>query len=105
MVPESVRIVVVVGHKAELVRESLSHHGDVDFALQAEQMGTGHAVMVCEEALRDHDGAVMILAGDTPLLEASSLEALLQSQSAHSARLRDRNGRHAGQRRTGPSRP
>jgi bifunctional UDP-N-acetylglucosamine pyrophosphorylase/glucosamine-1-phosphate N-acetyltransferase len=71
------RLIVVVGHKAELVREQLARHPDVEFALQAEQKGTGHAVMVCGEQLADHDGPVLVLAGDTPLLRGESLAALL----------------------------
>lgn len=71
------RLVVVVGHKAEFVRESLANHRDVEFALQAEQKGTGHAVMMCAEQLADHDGPVLVLAGDTPLLQGDSLAALL----------------------------
>lgn len=75
------RMVVVVGHKADLVRKSLAHHADVTFAEQTEQKGTGHAVMMCEEALTGHSGSVLILAGDTPLLQGSSLKALLDAQS------------------------
>lgn len=71
------RLVVVVGHKAELVRDALSRHPDVSFALQAEQKGTGHAVMVCAEQLANHDGPVLVLAGDTPLLRGESLAGLL----------------------------
>ena len=79
------RIVVVVGYQADQVRDALSEHPDVEFALQAEQHGTGHAVMVCEEQLKRHDGPVLILAGDTPLLRAESLSALLQEQREHDA--------------------
>ena len=71
------RLVVVVGHKAEFVRESLAAHHDAEFALQSEQKGTGHAVMMCAEQLADHDGPVLVLAGDTPLLRGESLAALL----------------------------
>lgn len=71
------RLVVVVGYQAELVRDGLSRHRDVEFALQAEQKGTGHAVQMCAEQLADHDGPVLILAGDTPLLRGESLAALL----------------------------
>jgi len=71
------RLVVVVGHKAEFVRESLAVHRDVEFALQSEQKGTGHAVIMCAEQLADHDGPVLVLAGDTPLLKGDSLAALL----------------------------
>lgn len=71
------RLVVVVGYQAELVRGGLSRHRDVEFALQSEQKGTGHAVQMCAEQLANHDGPVLILAGDTPLLRGESLAALL----------------------------
>ena len=71
------RIVAVIGHQADLVRQALAGHGDVEFALQTEQKGTGHAVMKCAEALSGHDGPVLVLAGDTPLLRSESLTGLL----------------------------
>ena len=71
------RIVVIVGHAADQVREALSGQADVEFALQADQQGTGHAVMMCRDALRSHDGAVMILTGDAPLMRSSSFAGLL----------------------------
>ena len=74
------RIVAVVGHRAELVREQLSRHGDVEYALQSEQHGTGHAVMMCRDQLASHRGSVLVLAGDTPLLKSESLAALLKTQ-------------------------
>ncbi len=79
------RIIVVVGHKADLVRTAVSHHPDVVFAEQTEQKGTGHAVMMCEKHLVDHQGSVLILAGDTPLLQGASLKALLNAQVEHKA--------------------
>ncbi|MEK6259272.1 MAG: NTP transferase domain-containing protein [Planctomycetota bacterium] len=74
------RIVAVVGHRAELVRAQLSPHKDVEFALQNEQKGTGHAVMMCRDQLASHCGSVLVLAGDTPLLKSESLAALLKTQ-------------------------
>jgi len=71
------RTVVVVGHQAERVRATLSHHDGLEFALQKEQHGTGHAVMMCKPHLEGHNGPVLILAGDTPLLQAESLTGLL----------------------------
>lgn len=79
------RIVVVVGHQADVVQAALRHHPDVEFALQTEQLGTGHAVMMCRDTLADHDGPVLVLAGDTPLLRGSSLAALLDEQRQHNA--------------------
>jgi bifunctional UDP-N-acetylglucosamine pyrophosphorylase/glucosamine-1-phosphate N-acetyltransferase len=58
--------VVVVGYRADLVRETLGKHRGVEFVEQSPQLGTGHAVMVCREALKDHAGPVLILTGDTP---------------------------------------
>lgn len=79
------KIVVIVGHKAEEVRTALSHHPDVEFALQAEQKGTGHAVMMSADNLAEHDGPVLVLAGDTPLLKGSSLSRLLEVQQQQNA--------------------
>lgn len=79
------KIVVVVGHKADEVESALSHHDDVSFALQSEQLGTGHAVAMAKEALKDFEGATMVLAGDTPLLQGKSLANLLAVQRGESA--------------------
>lgn len=73
------RIVVIVGHQAEMVKESLKHHPDVQFALQSEQKGTGHAVMMARPNLDGHQGRVMVLTGDAPLMKASSLAGLLDA--------------------------
>lgn len=79
------KIVVIVGHRSDLVRSALQHHADVQFAEQTEQKGTGHAVMMCEPLLRSHQGPVLILAGDTPLLQGSSLRALLEERETQKA--------------------
>ena len=79
------RIVVVVGHKAEVVQAALKHHPDVEFALQSEQKGTGHAVMMCREAVGSHQGPVLVLTGDTPLLRGASLKGLLDDLRQHNA--------------------
>ena len=71
------RIVVVVGYQAEKVRQALAHYDQLDFANQVEQLGTGHAVMMCQEQLRSHNGPVVVVAGDSPLMQASSIERLL----------------------------
>jgi bifunctional UDP-N-acetylglucosamine pyrophosphorylase/glucosamine-1-phosphate N-acetyltransferase/UDP-N-acetylglucosamine pyrophosphorylase len=70
------RIVVVVGYRADAVKDSLAGF-DVEFVLQEEQLGTGHAVMMAREQMESHDGAVMILAGDSPLTQSSSVRNLL----------------------------
>lgn len=79
------RIIAIIGHKAEMVREALAHHTDVEFALQTEQLGTGHAVMMAEQILQSHHGPVLVVAGDTPLLTAASLKRLMQAQLREAA--------------------
>jgi len=69
------RLVVVVGRDADEVRERFS--GRAEFVLQAEQKGTGHAVLQAREALEGFSGRVLILYGDTPLLRAESLEQMV----------------------------
>ncbi len=69
------RTVLVVGHQAEMVREAMGP--DLEYVLQAEQKGTGHAVQMAEVLLRDWDGPLLVLPGDAPLLSDSLLEALL----------------------------
>jgi bifunctional UDP-N-acetylglucosamine pyrophosphorylase/glucosamine-1-phosphate N-acetyltransferase len=79
------KTVAIIGHRADLVRDALSKHSDVEFALQTEQKGTGHAVMMCREHLASHHGPVLVLAGDTPLLKQESLTALLKTLQEKSA--------------------
>lgn len=69
--------IVVVGYRDDLVRQELRDRSGVDFVLQAEQLGTGHAVQVCAEHLKKVEGPVMVLAGDSPLVQASSISNLL----------------------------
>ncbi len=72
------KMVAVVGYRADLVKESLSGDSEIDFALQEEQLGTGHAVMMCREQLKDYDGPVVVVAGDSPMLQSDSIAALLK---------------------------
>jgi len=70
--------VVVVGHRTEDVRTELStRQVSIAFVTQSQQLGTGHAVMQCREQLQNHEGPVMVVAGDSPLLQPSSLKKLL----------------------------
>ncbi|MCH7751533.1 MAG: NTP transferase domain-containing protein [Planctomycetes bacterium] len=73
------RTVVVVGYGAELVRAELDGQANVSFAVQRDQLGTGHAVMMCREQLAAQRGPVLIVAGDSPMLQASSVRKLLDA--------------------------
>ncbi len=77
------RVVVVVGYKQELVREALGGYGDrVEFAVQDEQLGTGHAVMSARDLFKgvDDETDVFVLCGDGPLIRSSTLRAMLDIQ-------------------------
>ena len=71
------RTIVVVGHQAEQVQETFSKRG-LEFVLQEEQLGTGHAAQQTEQALNDFKGNVLVLCGDMPLIKTETLERLLQ---------------------------
>jgi len=73
------RQIVVVGYEAEAVRQALSsRQGSVEFVLQAEQLGTGHAVQMCRQQLASQTGPTIVVAGDSPLIQPSSLSKLLE---------------------------
>lgn len=76
--------VVVVGHQAERVMESISRFG-VSFAQQKEQLGTGHAVQMTEDKLADGIDDVLVLAGDVPLLRAATVTKLLNEHANRGA--------------------
>ncbi len=71
------RVVVVVGHQADQVRATLSGRA-VRFAEQKEQRGTGHALLNCKNAVPDHDGLLVVLYGDCPLLSEATIRTLLR---------------------------
>jgi len=94
------RIVVVVGYKQELVREALREYSGegeqaVEFAVQEEQLGTGHAVlsargafegaMAGEAAGEGSAGDVFVLCGDGPLIRASTLDTMLTTHRTRHA--------------------
>ncbi len=74
----SSEICLVVGHQADLVKDKVNDRFKdltLNFALQAEQLGTGHAVK-CASDFIGTEGDVMILCGDTPLITSKTLKKL-----------------------------
>lgn len=69
------KIVTIVGFGAEKVKETLE--GESEFALQEEQLGTGHAVMQAEPLLKGKKGTTIVVCGDTPLITSTTFEALI----------------------------
>lgn len=77
------RTVVVIGHQAELVRQAVKRR--VEFVYQAEQKGTGHAVMQAEPLLAGVTGAVLITYGDTPLYRPETYRSFVEAHMASGA--------------------
>ena len=69
-------VYAIIGHEADRVRGAMQHTG-VNFVLQTEQRGTGHALMVAEDALAGYDH-VIVLSGDAPLITPETIENLLK---------------------------
>lgn len=70
------RVIVVIGHGADDVKAAVADMS-VEFVVQAEQLGTGHAVMQAEPLLAAHTGPVVIACGDAPLLRSETIVSLL----------------------------
>lgn len=77
----SERIIVVIGHGAEEVKQWSVVSGQwsekkIEFVEQKEQLGTGHAVQQTEESLENYNGSLLILSGDVPLLRIETVSKL-----------------------------
>lgn len=79
------RLITVIGREADAVREAFGAR--TEFVLQPERRGTGHAVLMTQPALEGFRGDVLILYGDTPLLRAETLRAMLKRKAETGADL------------------
>ncbi len=78
------RIIMVIGYKGDLVIEELSD-SDVEFVWQKEQLGTGHAVLIAEDILKNFDGTILVAAGDAPFLKAATVKDLFEIHNRNKA--------------------
>jgi UDP-N-acetylglucosamine diphosphorylase/glucosamine-1-phosphate N-acetyltransferase len=80
------RTVVIVGHQAETVREEVSGRFDnIEFALQTEMNGTGHAVQQARELLEGFEGDILVTCGDVPLLTGETLRLMVEKKREQNA--------------------
>jgi len=83
------RIIIVVGHMQELVREAMERidPGDamIEFAIQDEQLGTGHAVRCAQPLLDGFIGDIVVLCGDGPLIRAETVAQLIDEHNTTNA--------------------
>ena len=77
------RTLVIVGHQADAVAALVGDRAEC--VLQAEQLGTGHAVLQTKRALRGFAGDVVVLNGDVPLIRPSTVRQLVREHRKHSA--------------------
>lgn len=78
------RIVTVVGHGADLVKETLGNKSE--YVLQAEQLGTAHAVQQAEPILGELEGTTLVVCGDTPLIRPETMQALFAHHAKQGAK-------------------
>lgn len=78
------RVYVVVGYKADEVKRACSD-ARVHFVMQEEQLGTGHAVMQCEQPLAGFDGTVIVLNGDVPCLTENTIRKFVEFHDGEQA--------------------
>jgi bifunctional UDP-N-acetylglucosamine pyrophosphorylase/glucosamine-1-phosphate N-acetyltransferase len=78
------RVLVVIGHQRDRVRAEFPQPG-IEWVVQAEQRGTGHAIQMAAPSLDGFAGTLLVVCGDTPLLTAETLHALLEHHAASGA--------------------
>ncbi len=76
------QVCVVIGHRASLVQEALSSDKEIQFVLQQQQLGTGHAVMQAIDFIEDTMD-IIVLYGDTPLITAKTLSEFITFHRNH----------------------
>ncbi len=74
------KVVTIIGHGADMVRPQIEN--DTEIAVQAEQKGTGHAVMQAADFIKESQGSVVILNGDTPLIKAETIKKAIEFHNA-----------------------
>ena len=81
---KSQKIVLIIGHQRERVMSECSNY-NIEYAIQDQQLGTGHAVQMAENLFNDYNGDLLILSGDVPLLTAGTLQKLIDTHNQSGA--------------------
>ncbi|MZH02039.1 MAG: NTP transferase domain-containing protein [Nitrospinae bacterium] len=80
-----VRTIVVVGHQSGQVQKAFSGRG-VEFVVQHQQLGTGHAAQQTQSKLKSFKGLVLVLCGDMPLIRPKTLQQMVAGHRASGAK-------------------
>lgn len=76
-------VVVVIGHQADLVKSAVLGNGEAIFAHQSQQLGTGHAVMCAMPYIAQTVEKVVILCGDVPMIQPTTIDRLVKDHEIH----------------------
>jgi len=79
------QIFVITGHKSKEVQDSIPENKKIQFVIQDPQLGTGHAIQVLCKKVKKHDGKLLILNGDVPLIRPNTLNNLLNLHDSKNA--------------------
>ena len=79
------RIFIIVGHKSKLVEDSIIKNKNIQFIVQNPQMGTGHAIQVLSQKIKKHEGNLLVLNGDVPLIKSETLKKLINFHDSKTA--------------------
>tara|TARA_Y100001978_G_C23652171_1_gene414021 strand:- start:20 stop:1375 length:1356 start_codon:yes stop_codon:yes gene_type:complete len=75
------KVFIIVGHKNNVIEESFANHKfvkKIKFVLQEPQLGTGHAIKVLSNELKNFKGKLLVLNGDVPLIQSNTLKGLIK---------------------------
>ena len=78
-------IFIIVGHKSKEVEDSVLKNKNIHFIVQNPQKGTGHAIQVLSQQVKKHEGKLMVLNGDVPLIKAETLKDLIEYHDSNTA--------------------
>ena len=79
------KIFIIVGHKSREVEDSVLKNKNIHFIVQNPQKGTGHAIQVLSQKVKKHEGKLMVLNGDVPLIKAETLKKLIKYHDSKTA--------------------
>ena len=79
------KIFIIVGHKSKEVEDSVLKNKNIHFIVQNPQKGTGHAIQVLSQQVKKHEGKLMVLNGDVPLIKAETLKDLIKYHDSKTA--------------------
>ena len=78
------KTIVIIGYKKEIIKKQLSHL-NIEYAIQNQQLGTGHAIKQCKKNIKNLNGNILILSGDVPMITENTLMSLIQTHKKNNS--------------------